>query len=289
MYPGRRAVPIPAIDELLIRVVAVGTNPADWKWRAGWFANEAPLKFPHVIGYDIAGLVGAGGGAGAEYAPGDRVVAKIGWRQGAYAEWATVPVQAAAKLPDGVDFATAATLPTAGLTGIQMVEEQLDVRPGQRVLITGATGAVGRCAMHAAKMRGAEIVAAVRESQRAVANTLGANTILTLGVEHWSGGAFDRVANTVGGPAVADLCRHVAPGGIIGTVSTTPVPDEHLRLPVVFFNVRSDGAQLARLAAAVAAGDLSIPIAHRLSLDDAVTAHRLLEAGGVGGKIVMHP
>ena len=228
--------------------------------------------------------------AGDDFAPGTRLAAILpALRQEGYAEWAVAPIEGVAPIPENLDFVTAAAIPTPGLTGVQLIEEQLDVRPGHRVLITGAVGAVGRFAMFAAKARGAIIVAAVRGSQREEALALGADTVLRLGEEDWAGLPFDRVADTIGGPQVAALCRHLASDGIIHTASTTATQAEGLSIQSPSFGVRADSKRLAELAAAVAAGKISVPIAQILPLEEVQQAHRLLEAGGLGGKIILRP
>lgn len=283
---GACAKPVPGDGEILIRVEAAGVNPADGKWRAGMFAGMVPLTFPHVTGYDVAGVVEAGDGL----APGTRVVAILPpLRQGGYAEWAIAPAESVAPIPGTLDFDHAAAIPTPGLTGVQLIEEQLDVQPGHRVLVTGATGAVGRFAMFAARARGATVVAAVRAAQRDAAYALGADVVLTLGEEVWDGPAFDRVADTVGGAQVAALCRRVGPHGLIRTAATTPIPSEGLSVEPAGFAVHADASRLAALAVAVASGEIAVPIAQILPLEDAQQAHRLLEAGGLGGKIILRP
>jgi NADPH:quinone reductase-like Zn-dependent oxidoreductase len=286
LRPGEADLPVPAAGEILIRIESIGVNPADGKWRSGMFAQMVPLGFPHILGYDVAGIVEAGDGIPA----GTRVAAMLdAMKQGAYAGYACSAARGVAIVPESLDPDVAAAVPTPGLTGVQMIEEQLDVRPGDRVLITGAVGAVGRFALHAAHERGCEIVAAVRASHRAEALSLGADTVLILGEDAWVGAPFDAVADTLGGAEVAALCRHVKPGGLIRTVATTPIPAEGLPTVPEFFGVRSDGARLAALLRAVARGEIPVPVARTLPLEQAAEAQRALEAGGVGGKIVLKP
>ncbi len=278
--------PVPGAGAALVRVEAIGVNPADTKWRAGMFASFAPQNFPYVPGYDAAGVVEGGDALPA----GSRVAVMLDPMQaGAYAEYVTAPAGRLAQLPPGLDFATAAALPTPGLTGVQLIEEALDVRAGELVLITGAMGAVGRFALFAAKARGAKVVAAVRASHRAEARRLGADKVLVLGEEDWSGPAFGKIADTVGGAAVAVLCRQVMAGGKISTVATTPIPADGLKVAPAFYSVHEDVARLEALAADVAAGSLAVPIAKVMRLAEAEAAHRLMEAGGLGGKIILLP
>lgn len=286
LEPGERAVPAIQPGEVLIRVSTIGVNPADVKWRAGMFASSRPLSFPHVPGYDVSGVVAKSDEAGLP--EGARVVAMLDpLRQGAYAEYAAVSADRVAILPPSVGDAVAAAVPTPGLTGVQLIEEQLDVQPDQTILLTGATGAVGRFALHAALRRGVRIVAAVRAAQRDLAIRLGASEAIVLGETPWDGAAFDHVADTVGGAAVAELCRHVRPDGHIRTVSTTPIPSEGLPATPVFFPVRPDAVRLAQLLEDIGAGKLEVPLARQLRLAEAAEAHRLIDDGAAGGKIVL--
>jgi NADPH:quinone reductase len=278
---------VPA-GKLLIRVRAIGVNPADPKWRSGMFASFRPLTFPHIPGYDIAGIVEEADADGA-FPHGTRVAVNLNpLRHGAYAEYAVADPDCVAEIPEGVSFDQAAAVPTPGLTGTQMIEEHLQVQAGERVLITGATGAVGRFALYAAKARLARIVAAVRTTQRREALTLGADEVLTLG-EPWEGAPFDCVADTVGGTAVGKLCRSIGCDARIVTAATTPIPVAGLASAPSFMAVHADAASLARLLRAIAKSEMRVPIAHTFKLADAAAAHRLVEAGGVGGKVILVP
>jgi NADPH2:quinone reductase len=195
--------------EILVRVAAAAVNPADYKWRAGLFATFMPVSFPHVLGYDVAGEVVAGTG----FSPGTRVFGMLDpLRKGGYAEYVATSAALLAPMPDELDFPTAAAIPTAGLTGLQMVERGVDVQPGQTILVTGATGAVGRVALHAAKARGAHVVAAVRAVHGDAARALVADAVVALGEEDWHGDVFHHILDTVGGDAVSRLCQHLKPG-----------------------------------------------------------------------------
>lgn len=282
--------PIPEVEpgKLRIRVHAAAVNPADPKLRQGMFDAVAPLNFPQVLGYDVAGIIDRLGAGVVGFSPGERVFAMLDQRKrGAYAEYVVVPAGDVVLIPAELDFATAVAIPTGGLTGVQMIEEYAKPQAGNSVLITGATGSVGRFAMYAARCRGARIVAAVRAAQRDEARALGAGDTLTLGADGWSGPDFKYVIDTVGGAAVAALCRHVGRGGAIFTAATTPIPSQDLVSTPVFAIVHNDPAKLRELANAVAAGKLSVPIARRLPLAQAADAHRLVERGGSGGKIIL--
>jgi NADPH:quinone reductase len=279
LYLGHRAQPVAGAGEVLIRVERIGVNPADGKWRAGMFAGFAPLRFPHVGGYDVAGVIEPSG---------QRVAVMLDpLQQGAYAEFAVATASHVAAIPEGLGFALAAAVPTPGLTGAQAVEEQVDAKAGEIILITGTTGLVGRFAAHAARLRGARVVAAVRANHRAEAVAIGADYVISLGDEAWTGPPFDHVIDTVGGEAVAVLCRQLRPGGKIRTVATTPIPAHGLPAEPVFFAVHPDADRLQALLQAVAIGDVNIIVEQELPLERAGEAQQLVEAGGLRGKIVL--
>jgi NADPH2:quinone reductase len=278
--------PVPGPGQIQIQVAAIGVNPADFKWRQGMFRERVPLKLPHVVGYDVAGIVSKVGTGAAPFRLQDRVVASV---RGGYAEFAIANVKACANLPDGFDFVTAASLPCAALTGVQMIEDGVRPRVTQNVLITGATGAVGRFAVHAAVGLGARVIAAVRPTYFEEARQLGAHEVMSLDGENREALTFDHIADTVGGPAVAKLCKNLAPGGSIVTVSTTPIDPAGLSATPTFFAYSTEGSRLEQILEEVAAGKIEMPVAHRLPWTAAAEAHRLMERGGVRGKIVLLP
>ncbi|WP_174273644.1 NADP-dependent oxidoreductase [Sphingomonas bacterium] len=282
---GEAPTPDPGPGELLVRVGAIAVNPADWKWRVGMFRAHNPFTFPHILGYDVAGTVVGGDALPA----GTRVVASLDpVRQGAYAEYVVVAPNHYARLPDALDFARAAALPTAGLTGVQLVEESLDVKAGTRLLITGATGAVGRFAVHAAKRRGAWVVGAVRSPYRAAAAEIGVDEVIGFD-DGEAVAAVDMVADTVGGALASSLFGRIAADATIHTVATDPILVDGLAARPLFYAVHADGARLAELARALSDGALEVPIAVTLPLARAAEAHRLIEGGGIGGKIILEP
>jgi NADPH:quinone reductase len=278
--------PHPGPGQIQVQVAAVGVNPADFKWRQGMFRERVPLQLPHVVGYDVAGTVSEVASGVTSFKVGDRVVAGV---RSAYAEFAIADESACAPLPDGFDYASAASLPCAALTGVQLIEDGVRPRRGQTVLITGATGAVGRFAVRAALALGARVVAAVRRAYFDEAHKLGAHDCIELEGGSNEELSFDHIADTVGGPAVAKLCRCLAPGGSILTVSTTPIDPTGLPTTPEFFAYRLDGARLERIVNEVAAGEITTPIACRLPFASASEAHRLMESGGLRGKIILEP
>lgn len=280
-------LPLPTLTDgqVLIRVRAAAVNPADGKWRSGMFRTMVPMPFPAVLGYDIAGEVVSGNGA----EPGTRLVAMLDpVAKGGYAEYAAVDLNSAALIPDDMDFATAAAVPTAGLTGLQLIANAAEVTPGQTVAITGATGSVGRVALYYALQAGARAIAVVRSAHVEAARAAGADQAVPIGSD-WTRGPIDCLIDTVGGPPAASLARHVSPGGRFITVATDPIPTEGLAVPPSFYAVRPSRADLERVISDVAQGRLPMPVAHRLPLEAAGQAQAMVEAGGLKGKVVLEP
>jgi len=279
-----RPMPQRMPGQALIRVIAAGVNPADVKWRAGQFASFAPVIFPYVPGYDIAGVIVESD----RRAAGIGVMGKLeGLQAGAYAEYAACDEDALSVIPDMMSYVQAAALPTAALTGVQLIETHIRPNGGDRILITGATGAVGRFAVYSAKAAGAHVTAVVRDSKRADALAAGADVALCIDEDAGKIAPFDHLADTVGGAAVTAWCRRVKRDGRVRTVATAPIPCQGLDIEAEFIAVRSDGLELARIAQAVSTGVVEMPVSHVLPLSSAEAAHRLLERGGLSGKIVL--
>ncbi len=279
--------PVAGPGQVQLRVAAASVNPADVKWRSGALRSftSVPLILPHVVGYDVAGTVLSVGAGVTRCKAGDRIVTAL--PKDGYAEIAVAEEVSVARLPEGFDFVQAAALPCAALTGVQMVEMAIAPQKGQTVMVTGATGAVGRFALAAALDLGCRVLAAVRPAYFDEARALGAHEVVALGGDGAGMPAFDHVADTVGGADVGKLARHMKPGGKIVTVATTPIAPDGLPVPVTFFAYKREGDRLARIVADIASGKCSMPVVHRLPLAQAAEAHRIFEAGGVGGKIVL--
>ena len=183
-------------------------------------------------------------------------------------------------------------MPLVLTTGAQLIEKGINPRSGQRLLITGALGGVGRTAVHVAKTHGAHVIAAVRASQRSEAVKLGADEIVALDDQkeldnlkelernsryHWA--RRDRIAPF----------PHLKKGGVLATVVGKPEsakgrPD--LQVNEVYS--QPDGKRLEQLAREIAQGAFTIPIATTLKLAEIRQAHELAEKG-VNGKVLLTP
>jgi NADPH:quinone reductase len=284
--------PRPGPGEVLIEARAIGTNPADTYARRGKYAQRS-IKFPAVVGLDVAGVVAAVGDGVTELRRGDRVAAST--KTGSYAAYSIALAKDCAKLPKGFAFDIAAALPCAALTGVQLIEVGIpQLKPGQTVLVTGATGSVGRFAVYAARAKGARVIAAVRPAYTDEALALGVEKAISTDSDLPSDLHVDHVADTIGGPVAARLCQALAPGGSIITSVTAPTGEAGIDpagLPAKpeHLSYHHDGKRLEQIIYDVKLGKVAMPIALRLPLADAAEAHRLIEKGGSRGKIILIP
>jgi NADPH:quinone reductase-like Zn-dependent oxidoreductase len=278
--------PKPGPGEVRVKVAAASVNPIDWKLRSGALRAMMPLDFPAVLGRDVAGEV-------VEVGPGVRALSRgdqvLGLVQRGYAEQVVASADAFAGVPPGLDLHDAAALPLVVLTGAQLIEEAVQPRRGDTVLVTGALGGVGRVAVHVAKLRGASVIAGVRASQKAEAAGLGADQVVGIddGAELAGLPPLDAIADTVGHETISKLLEHLKPGGTLGSVLGEPPGARGRAMVVRAILAHPDAKRLRELAEAVARGDLKIPIAMRLPLAQAAEAQRLAERGGLGGKVLI--
>jgi NADPH:quinone reductase-like Zn-dependent oxidoreductase len=278
--------PTPGAGAIAVRMAGASVNPVDWKQRSGALKAFMPLTLPAVLGRDASGTVTAVGPGVTALAVGDRVLGRV--PGGGYAEIVVAPLASWARVPAKMDLADAGALPLVLLTGAQLAEEAVDARPGETILVTGATGSVGRATVFAAKARGAKVWAGVRGKHVAAAKALGADGVVALDDARDVAKlpVLDGIATTIGGDAIQPLLAKLKPGGKIGSVVGDPPGAAARGFVVRSFLTHDDPARLAELAQAVADGKLAIPIAKRLPLAEARAAHELAEAGA-DGKVLL--
>jgi NADPH:quinone reductase-like Zn-dependent oxidoreductase len=277
-----------ASGDVLIEVSGIGINPEDMHERNGDTREQWPLNFPAIIGLDVSGTVIAAGDGVTDLKPGDRV---CGWSYRTYAELVADKAALFAKIPETMDVVDAAAIPLVGVTGSQLVSVASDVQPGQTVLVSGAAGGVGRCAVYMAKTLGAHVIAGVLRAQLDQAASIGAHETIALDdpIAFASIPQVDVVANTVRGRTATDLLAKVKDGGMF--VSVTWAPDGAENYPNVrvrSFKSQQDRAAIAFIAEAVHAGAMTIPIHHREELENAGAAQAAFSKGGIG-KVLLVP
>jgi NADPH:quinone reductase-like Zn-dependent oxidoreductase len=274
--------PVPGPGEVLVRVAATSVNPIDYKRRARQTKDFYPIKFPGLMGVDIAGTLVTIGPEVEGFLVGEQVFAMAA---DTYAELCVVKATSLAKVPNGLDLIQAAALPLVTTTGNELISEGTGIKAGQTVLVAGAAGGVGRSAVFTAKQRGAIVIAGVLKKQMEEARTIGADQVLATDDDNAIAGLspLDAVADAVGGKTAEKLIAKVKPGGVFASVLGAPQNAERYpSVKVVPVVAKPDTKTLQFMAEAVRDGKLVIPISRKLPLSDAAEAQAAAEKGGIG-------
>ncbi|MBO2458045.1 NADP-dependent oxidoreductase [Actinomadura violacea] len=289
--------PVPGTGQVRVRVAATTFNGVDGNIRAGFMQDPMPLALPHTPGLDVAGTIDALGEGAGGLEVGDRVVGFLPFvDDGASAEYVLAPAEILAPAPVSIPLADAAALPVVGLTAWQALFDHAGLKDGQRILISGAGGAVGGYAVQLAKAAGAHVIATGSPRSIEHVKAAGADEV----IDHTA----TEVAAAVNGPvdvllnlAPIDPAEFTALAGLVrdgGVVVSTTVwmstpGDEKRGVRAVDLFVRSDAGQLAELVARVDRGELTVDVAERVPLTDLASVHARAAAGTLAGKVIVVP
>jgi alcohol dehydrogenase len=224
-----REVPAPTAGhgELLIRVRAAGLNPVDKATRDGDARLFWRYELPVVAGNELAGEVEGLGAGVARFGVGDRVFCRVDHlKMGAFAAYAVVHESLVAKMPDALDFHEAAAVPLAGLTALQALRDHLEVRPGDRVLITGGAGGVGTFAIQLAVWMGAAVATTASARGAELVRSLGAETVVDYETQRFRDvlRGLDSAFDLVGGQDLRDCLHVLKQGRKVVSVAGVPEP-----------------------------------------------------------------
>ena len=280
--------PEPGPDEILVRVMAAGVGPWDIAKRAGRLGG--PL--PYIPGGEFAGVVEGGTGAFASFDDGNPVYGYSGFPSlsGCYAQYVTCPVEQLAPVPLGLSLADAGAVPINALTAEQGLTDELNVGPGDLVLITAAAGGLGHLAVQIARALGAEVVATASPKDHGFVHHLGAAVVVDHTQPDWpdqvrkaiDGGAAKVLAGAM--PTLAGAARAARDGAVIATPVHGDYPDAD-RVTWRHYNGEMSGTRLIRLAPWFDDGTVSVEVSRRYSWQDAAEAQREVARGHTRGKI----
>ena len=277
-----------AADQILVRIRDVGVNPIDWKIRQGYMKEVMPATFPITIGQDFAGEVVECGKDVTQFAADDRV---FGFAQGTYAEYAAAPASTVAAIPNSMDFSTAAALPTAGSTALQIVRDVVAAKPGMTILIHGAAGGVGSYASQIAKNLGARVIGTASGADIEYLKSLGVDEVVDYKRDRFEDKAtgIDAVVDLVGGETLARSYAVVKKGGVLAT-TVQPIDESAAKragIRAVQVIMRRKSADLAELARLVQEGALKPRLSETMNLSQAREAQELSETGKTHGKVIL--
>ena len=290
-------LPTPAAGQVRIRVAGTSFNSVDGNIRAGFMQEPMPLTLPHTPGLDVAGTVDEVGAGVTAWTVGDEVVGFLPFTvDGAAAEFTLADADGLARAPRSIPLADAAALPLVGLTAWQALFVHADLTAGQRILVTGAAGAVGGYAVQLAAAAGAHVIATASEASAEQVRQHGAHEVIapiTADSTSVVPEPVDVLLNLapIEPETFAALAANVRDGGVV--VNTTvwmPAPtDEPRGVRGVDMYVASDAAQLAALVERVDDGTLTVDVARRVPLRELPSVHAAAADGTLRGKVVIVP
>lgn len=300
--------PTPKDNEVLIKVHAAATNPADWHlMRADPFLarlENGLLKPKHTrLGTDVAGRVEAIGRSVTQLQVGDEVFGELPLSSlGSFAEYVCVPEEFVALKPANLSFEQAAAVPLAAFTALQGLRDKGQIAAGQKVLINGASGGVGTFAVQMAKALGTEVTGVCSTRNLELVRSIGAEHVIDYTKEDFTknGQHYDLVFDAVGNRSVSDLKRALTPRGIASIAGFTSLSLLFQAMIVGPMLSKKEGQKIGLMATAKAnkkdllvikelleTGKVKPVIDRTYSLSQVPEAIRYLETGRARGKVVI--
>jgi len=300
-------MPEPGAGEVLIRVACAGVNPADWKCREGYLSHFMQYSFPLVIGFDVSGVVEAVGAGVTDFVPGARVFAQTdvgAGKWGSYAEYVVASQDSVVFMPDNLEFAEAAAVPTPALAAWTGLFDEGGLKSGQTVLVHGGAGAVGTFAVQLASAAGATVAATCSAARRDELMALGCDLAIdyrggdiAAAMQAWAPAGVDLVLDAVGCGTLPNGMDLLKPGGILIAILTLvsgdngPDPAEAARRGIrtaLAFSKMPSGARLREIASLLGTGRLRPPPRIEcLPLQEAGRALDLLQSGRAAAKLIL--
>lgn len=288
--------PVPGPGEALVAVHAAGITFAELTWDLSWTTRDGRDRTPVIPSHEVSGTVAGLGPGASGFAVGAEVYGLIEFdRDGAAAQYVTLPAAHLAAKPRSISHAEAATLPLSALTAWQALTDYAALGPGEQVLVQGGAGGVGSYAVQLAAILGGTVTATGQERNRDFVQRLGAKTYLASEAgraaeyETAAKQGFDVVIDTVGGAVLDASYALTRRDGRLVTLSAPPSAEKAAALGVhaVFFVVTPDAAALTRLAGLVDEGRLRPIVSQAFPLPDGRRAFESATLPHPPGKTVL--
>jgi NADPH:quinone reductase-like Zn-dependent oxidoreductase len=282
-------VPEPKENEILVRVIASGVNPADPLILGGKLAKEFGTHLPLILGYDMAGVVVKKGAKVTKLKVGDPVYAYLLWG-GGWAEYCISNENESAIKPKSLNFLNASSVPLAALTAWQAFELG-KLQGGQTVLIHGGSGGVGSFAIQIAKARGARVIATASSANQDLLKQLGADVAIDYTQPNWESAVHDvdLALVPVGGETMRRTYGAVKKGGIVVSIASRYDETELKKHEIhgAFLSSHPNSAELAEITKLIEANKIKPVVSQVLPLSEAVKATTQAETHHTRGKIVL--
>jgi len=286
---GDRPSPVAKPGEVIVEIHAASINAADWKVRSG--EDYKVAAFPYILGRDFSGVVRQAAEGVADLRAGDTVfgVCDVG-QEGAYAEQIAVKAAIIARKPESVSHIDAAALALTGLTALVTIEDTLQLKSGESILIQGGAGGVAGFAIQLAKHIGARVITTASPANHDYVRSLGADEVIDYRTQDFTKLVVgcDAVFDTIGGEVATRSFTVLRPGGraaFIGSGAVAPKP-ERGDVTALRPKVGRDRPHLERVLALLASGAVKRPPVQQFKLADAVAAHTLSQSRHLRGKLV---
>ena len=274
-------MPKPGPGQILVRVRAASVNPIDWKMRRGLMAKVFPIGFPRVLGRDCAGEFQGGLVAGVSDPRTD----------GTHAEYALLPADQTAPIPEGLSVEEAASLCVTGISAYIALVENARVSGGHRVLIHAGAGGVGSLAIQIARGLGCEVFATASPPNHDYCRSLGATGVVDYRSLDFTTAVppCDVILDTIGGDTHRRSLKMLKPGGTVVALAADPIPKGPRRNDVreTMVNVRPTRERLLQLFQWATSGIIKPQVTQRFGPENAAKAFAISESGHARGKMVI--
>jgi NADPH:quinone reductase-like Zn-dependent oxidoreductase len=298
-----KSLPVPELgpDEVLLRVESAGVGVWDPYEREGEFAKMFGTKprFPYVLGSDGAGTVAAVGEKVRRFKEGDRAyaLALTNPKGGFYAEYAVVKADNVSPIPKKLTVEQAGAMPSDALTALRGLDEILQLKQGESLLVFGAGGGIGHLAVQLAKRMGARVLAvASGDDGVALAKRLGADAVVNgrkedveAAARAFAPGGLDAALVTAGGESTDRALRAMRENGRVAHPNgVMPPPKARPGVKVQSYDLEPKPAQIEKLNRLIESGPFEVHVARSFPLDKAADAHRELDKHYLG-KLALRP